>query len=303
MSESAPAPLISLVTINYNQAEMTRLFLESVRGLTYPNFEVIVVDNASLPALASQLDLAQYPFVRLVRSETNLGFTGGNNIGIEAATGDYFFIVNNDTELETNLLDELIKPFRQNPQVGVVCPKIRFFDAPNLVQFAGYGPMNMLTGTAHLVGFNQPDGPQFNQPGTSPFAHGCAMLVSRAVVERVGRFAERFFLYYEELDWSQRIRNAGFVIHYQPAATIWHKESASVGRESTLRTYYLTRNRILFIRRHGSPLQRLTFYGFFAASVLPKHVFSYLLNRQPAHAKAFLNATFWHFRNGAESAV
>lgn len=295
--------LISLITINYNQAEMTRLFLESARGITYPAFEVIVVDNASSPALSTQVDLGQYPFVRLVRSEINLGFTGGNNLGIEAAKGDYFFIVNNDTELESTLLDELIKPFEQNPQVGVVCPKIRFFDAPNFVQFAGYGPMNMYTGTAHLVGFNQPDSPQFNVPAPTPFAHGCAMLVSRAVVERVGRFADRFFLYYEELDWSRRITDAGFLIHYQPTATIWHKESASVGRESTLRTYYLTRNRILFIRRHGSPLQKLVFYGFFAVAVLPKHVASYLLKQQWSHAKAFVSATFWNLRNGTASPV
>lgn len=300
---SPAVPLISLVTINYNQAEMTRLFLESARGLTYPAFEVVVVDNASSPALSTQLDLDQYPFVRLIRSEHNLGFTGGNNLGIDAAKGAYFFIVNNDTELEPNLLTELIKPFLENPQVGVVCPKIRFFDAPNLVQFAGYGPMNMFTGTAHLVGFNQPDGPQFDQPGTSPFAHGCAMLVSRAVVNRVGRFADRFFLYYEELDWSQRIRNAGFLIQYQPTATIWHKESASVGRESTIRTYYLTRNRILFIRRHGSLAQRLVFYGFFAVAVLPKHVASYVLKGRFEHANAFLKATVWNLRHGTASAV
>lgn len=300
---SPAVPLISLVTINYNQADMTRLFLDSARALTYPAFEVVVVDNASSPSLSTQLDLAQYPFVRLIRSEENLGFTGGNNLGIAAAKGDYFFIVNNDTELEANLLIELIKPFLENPQVGVVCPKICFFDAPNLVQFAGYGPMNMFTGTAHLVGFNQPDGPQFDLPGTSPFAHGCAMLVSRAVVNRVGRFADRFFLYYEELDWSQRIRNAGFLIQYQPTATIWHKESASVGRESTIRTYYLTRNRILFIRRHGSLAQRLIFYSFFAVAVLPKHVASYLLKGRFQHAKAFLKATFWNLQNGTASAV
>ncbi|ARK10162.1 glycosyltransferase family 2 protein [Fibrivirga algicola] len=296
-------PLISLVTINYNQAEMTRLFLESARKLTYPAFEIIVVDNASIPALSTQVDLAQYPFVRLVRSEQNLGFTGGNNLGIEAAKGDYFFIVNNDTELEANLLTELIKPFLQDPRVGVVCPKIRFFDTPNLVQFAGYGPMNMFTGTAHLVGFNQPDGPQFDQPGTSPFAHGCAMLVSRTVVNRVGRFADRFFLYYEELDWSQRIRTAGFSIQYQPTATIWHKESASVGRESTIRTYYMTRNRILFIRRHGSLAERVFFYGFFAVAVLPKHVASYVLKGRFEHAGAFLKATLWNLQNGSASAV
>ncbi len=300
---TTPPPLISLITINYNQADMTRLFLDSVANLTYPNLEVILVDNASVPALTTQLDVSNYPFVRLVRSDENLGFTGGNNLGMAAAKGDYFFIVNNDTELDTSLLEELLAPFDQHPNVGVVSPKIRFFDAPNLVQFAGYGRMNPYTGTAHLIGYNQPDGPAFSQPGTSPFAHGCAMLVSRAVVARVGRFAELFFLYYEELDWSQRIRDAGFTIWYQPTATVWHKESASVGRHSTLRTYYLTRNRILFVRRHGSWAQRLVFYGFFAVAVLPKHVASYVVSRQFGHARAFLRATAWHFSHGTASSV
>lgn len=297
------APLVSMVTINYNQAETTRQFLESVRGLAYPNYEVIIVDNASVPSLTSQVDMARYPWARVVRSDVNLGFTGGNNLGMQHARGAYFFIVNNDTELTPNVLDELLRPFEQSALVGVVCPKISYFDNPRLLQYAGYGAMNMLTGTAHMVGCNQTDQGQFDQPGPTPFAHGCAMLVSRRVVEQVGRFAERFFLYYEELDWSQRIRNAGFQIYYQPSASILHKESVSVGRHSTLKTYYLTRNRILFMRRHGSPAQRAVFYAFFAGAVLPKHLLTYALKGQFAHAKAFARGVLWNLTSGSTSPV
>ncbi|GAB4018550.1 glycosyltransferase family 2 protein [Spirosoma migulaei] len=295
--------LVSIITINYNQAELTRQFLESVKELTYPNYELIVVDNASVQLLSDYLDPAEYAHLRLIRSEVNLGFTGGNNLGIQEAKGDFFFIVNNDTELAPTVLEELLTPFRENKQVGVTCPKIKFFDAPQLVQYAGYNPINLYTGTATAIGFNQKDDGRFDQPHPTYFAHGCAMLVSRQVVEQVGRFAERFFLYYEELDWSQRIRNAGFVIYYQPTASILHKESASVGQNSTLRTYYLTRNRILFMRRHCSSFQRLVFYLFFGVFVVPKHMFTYAITGKLKHAKAFIRGALWNVTSTSVSAV
>jgi GT2 family glycosyltransferase len=296
-------PLVSIITINFNQAEITRQFLDSAQTLTYPNYEIIVVDNASESTLNTVIDANCYRNLQIIRSEQNLGFTGGNNLGIDVARGDFFFIVNNDTELNPNLLTELLKPFFVQLNVGVVCPKISFFDAPNIVQFAGYKPMNMLTGVTVPVGYQQVDDGSYEQSGPTAFAHGCAMLVSRAVVAKVGRFAERFFLYYEELDWSQRIRDAGFTIYYQPSAHILHKESISVGRQNPLKTYYLTRNRILFMRRHCSPGQRLVFYGYFATCVLPKHLLTHLLAGKLNHAKAFLLGVFWNFTSASTSAV
>lgn len=296
-------PLISIITINYNQAEITRQFLESSRELTYPYYEIVVVDNASEPRLSDLLDASHYPGAKFVRSEHNLGFTGGNNLGMQEAAGDYFFIVNNDTELTPDLLDELLQPFTQDDQIGVVCPKINYFDDPQTVQYAGYNRMNMLTGTAHVVGYNQLDNGQFNKPGFTHFAHGCAMMVSRRVIDTVGRFAERFFLYYEELDWSQRIKNAQFKIYFQPSATILHKESASVGRQSTLKTYYMTRNRILYMRRHCTPLQRSFFYLFFVGAVFPKHLLGYLIEGKLAHAKAFVRGVFWNLTSTSTSPV
>ena len=296
-------PLVSIITINYNQAELTRLFLASADRLTHTNYELIVVDNASEPALASCLETDAFPRLRLIRSEQTLGFTGGNNLGIAAARGDYLFIVNNDTELNPDLLTELLRPFETDERIGVTCPKIRFYSDPDLVQYAGYNPMNMLTGTAVAVGYKQPDSPAYNTPGPTHFAHGCAMLVKRAVVDRVGRFAERFFLYYEELDWSARIREAGYLIYYQPSAYILHKESMSVGEHSTLKTYYLTRNRILYMRRHCSTVEKMVFYLFFAACVIPKHLFTYAIRGKLAHARAFVQGVLWNFRSTSTSPV
>jgi GT2 family glycosyltransferase len=295
--------LVSLVTINYNQAEITRQFLESSRSLTYPNVEIIVVDNASEPALSTCIDPDQYPNLHLIRSERNLGFTGGNNLGIEAAKGDFLFIVNNDTELTPDLLDKLLEPFQLDARIGVTCPKIKFYDMPDVLQYAGYNSMNMYTGTATPVGLNQPDTGQYDTPGVTNFAHGCAMMVRREVIEKVGRFAERFFLYYEELDWSQRIKDAGYLIYYQPSAYILHKESVSVGPQNPMKTYYLTRNRILYMRRHCSPAQRLIFYLFFASCVFPKHMASYLLRGKLKHARAFAQGVFWNFTSTSVSTV
>ncbi|AQG80782.1 glycosyltransferase family 2 protein [Spirosoma montaniterrae] len=295
--------LVSIITINYNQAETTRQFLDSARNLTYPNIEIIVVDNASAPSLTDCVDLSHYANVRCVRSETNLGFTGGNNLGMSVAKGNFFFIVNNDTELSPTLLDNLLQPFAQDERIGVVCPKIRFYDEPHYIQYAGYRPMNMFTGTATAIGYNQTDAGQYDEPGPTNFAHGCAMLVKRSVVERVGRFAERFFLYYEELDWSQRIRDAGFLIYYQPSATILHKESVSVGQGSPLRTYYLMRNRILFMRRHCTSLQRIVFYLFFTFLVFPKHMVSHLIAGQWIHLRAVWQAVAWNIRSNSMSPV
>jgi len=295
--------LVSIITINYNQPELTRQFLESAQHLTYPSYEILVVDNGSRQDLRTVVDGQVYPQMRILRSEQNLGFTGGNNLGMQEAKGEFFFIVNNDTELTPTLLQDLLQPFEGDARIGVTCPKIKFYDQPDTVQYAGYNPMNLYTGTATPVGLNERDGGQFDEAHRTNFAHGCAMMVRREVVERVGRFAERFFLYYEELDWSQRIKNAGYDIYYQASALVLHKESQSVGPQNPLKTYYLTRNRILFMRRHGSWFQRAVFYSFFILCVLPKHVVTYLITGRLAHAKAFLRGMLWNLNSPSTSAV
>jgi GT2 family glycosyltransferase len=297
------APLISIITINYNQTDTTCAFLESARHLTYPNYELLIVDNASAESPVEQITQGQYPNVKIIRNEKNLGFTGGNNVGIAAATGDYLFIVNNDTELTPNLLERLLEPFQADERVGVTCPKIRYFYNRDVIQYAGYRPLNKLTGQTGAVGTHEVDHGQYNHSGPTCFAHGCAMMVRREVIERVGRFAERFFLYYEELDWSQRIQNAGYLIYYQASALIYHKESVSVGKTNPLKVYYLTRNRILFMRRNTNRVQLTIFYAFFLCFALPKHSFVYSINGQFAYLKAIWRGTWWNLISSSESPV
>ncbi|AHM63626.1 family 2 glycosyl transferase [Flammeovirgaceae bacterium 311] len=286
-------PLVSIVILSYNQLKVSCEFLDSCRALSYDNYEIIMVDNASAED-PTQLIKTNYPYVRFIRNEQNLGFAGGNNIGIAAAKGDYIFIVNNDTEVTPDLLDKLLEPFQKDPAIGVVSPKIKYFSNPTLIQYAGYTAMNPFTGQAVAIGHKQEDQGQHDKSGYTNFAHGAAMMVKKEVIEKVGAMPDIFFLYYEELDWAEQIKRAGFKIYYQAEGEIFHKESVSVGKESPLKAYYHTRNRVLFMRRNTSPFQFTLFSLFLVTCVIPKGLLKYILKRQPIHLKNFIRGLWWN---------
>jgi len=298
-------PLISIITINYNSIKVTCEFLESTKKLFYRNFEIIVVDNASKED-PTEIITSRFPEVKLIVNSKNLGFTGGNNAGMALANGDYFFIVNNDTEVTDNLLDELLKPFEQDKSIGVVSPKIKYFDHPNIIQYAGFTEINPITGRNKTIGDKERDQGQHDTPGYTSYAHGAAMFLKKEVVEQTGMFADIFFLYYEELDWSARIQRAGFRIYYQPSAVIYHKESISVGKNSTLKTYYLTRNRILFMRRNVRGIHTLIWPLFLVAFSIPKNSIQFFLSGKIDHLKAFWSALLWnimHLKSGNKISI
>jgi GT2 family glycosyltransferase len=290
-------PLVSLITINYNQAEVTCAMLESTRQLTYPHFEVIVVDNASREDPTALIERGNYPNVKVIVSAENLGFSGGNNLGIQHAKGEYYFLLNNDTIVTPDLLDQLLAPFAVDPEIGVTCPKIRFFDQPTVIQYAGYHPLSRFTGRTWAIGLGETDNGQYEQSGPTSFAHGAAMLVKRSVLDRAGSLDDSFFLYYEELDWSLRIRRAGFKIYYQAQALIYHKESMSVGKMNAMKVYYHTRNRMLFMRRNVSGFTLLVFYVYYFALALPKAAILYLVRRQKDYLKALKEAVVWNLKH------
>ncbi|MEQ8336349.1 MAG: glycosyltransferase family 2 protein [Cyclobacteriaceae bacterium] len=289
----ANKPLISIIALNYNQKEITCEFLRSLHVLKYPNFEVIVVDNDS--KLNPEKDFKKaYPEANIILSPKNLGFTGGNNLGIKNSKGDYYFIVNNDTEVTPELLDKLIEPFYQDKKIAMVSPKIKFFHHPEIIQYAGFELINPLTGQNGAVGSREIDRGQHDIPGYTNYAHGAAMLVSKMAVEKVGVLPDQFFIYYEELDWSTQMIRAGFKIYYQAAATIFHKESITMGKESPIKAYYHTRNRILFMRRNYSGWQLATFYLFLVTAVIPKAFLKYSLTLRVSHLKSLVRAISWH---------
>ncbi len=288
-------PLVSMIILNYNQIKVTCEFIESSKKLTYRNFEIILVDNASKEN-PTEIITKNYPEVKLIVTNENLGFTGGNNLGIKAAKGDYFFVVNNDTEVTEDLLERLLEPFEADKSVGVVSPKIRYFHNQNTLQYAGFTEINPLTGRNKSIGDKEEDNGQHNTAGYTAYAHGAAMLLKREVVEKAGSLADIFFIYYEELDWSARIRRAGYKIYYQPTALIYHKESITMGKESALKAYYHNRNRVLFMRRNSSSGQLAFFLFFFTFAVTPKTVLKYLVNGQFSHMKNFFRGILWNLK-------
>lgn len=261
------------------------------------SLEVIVVDNASSADEATVIE-QRFPQIKVIRSNKNLGFAGGNNLGIKAAHGKYLFFVNNDTlftgkwenESSKDLLQVLISRLESSPKIGVVCPKIRFAwdDAP--IQYAGYTPLSRITMRNNSIGCGEQDKGQYNTAHPTPYAHGAAMMVKREALDKVGVMPECYFLYYEEFDWSMMFRRAGYELWYEPAATIFHKESRSTGQESPLKTYYLTRNRLLFLRRNARTTQRWPAYLYLLGPVVIRDILKRLAKGQRAHLKATLTA-------------
>lgn len=299
-------PFISIITLNWNNTPLTLQFLESTRKLNYSNYEILVCDMNSNIDPTEEISKGNFPNTRILKSDKNLGWGPGNNWGMKQAKGDYFFIVNNDTELPPDLLRQLIEPFffstyTGENKIGVVCPKIKFFDDPTVIQYAGFNPVNPVTGRNSAIGNHEKDHGQYDKKYFTWSAHGCAMMVKKEVVQKVGMFSEKFFIYYDELDLSTRIINGGYKILFNGNAEIYHKESMSMGKKSSLKTYFLTRNRILYMRRNSNKLQYAGFVIFFLLLSTPKAVLSYLSEKKFDHIKSYFKAIRWNLRESKYS--
>ncbi len=280
---------ISIITINYNGLNDTCALIESIPF--NDKMEVIVVDNASTNDEVSTIN-QRFPYVKTIKSDKNLGFAGGNNLGIKAAKGKYLFIINNDTIFKNFNIQPLIGRLESSKTIGIVCPKIRFAWSNNPIQFAGYTPLSRITVRNQAIGFGEEDYGQYEKAHPTPYAHGAAMLIKRETIEKVSLMPECYFLYYEELDWSMMFARAGYEIWYEPASTIYHKESQSTGQKSPLRTYYITRNRLLLVKRNWSGLTKYLSYIYLIAIVGTRDILKYTLKGKFQLVKAIIKGIF-----------
>ncbi|HEY8389174.1 MAG TPA: glycosyltransferase family 2 protein [Parasegetibacter sp.] len=288
-------PLISVVTLTWNTTEVTCDFLKSLNEHgTYPNMEVIVVDNGSKED-PTPVFKSIYPDVKVILNGKNLGFTGGNNVGIKAATGDYLFIVNNDTEFTPGLLEGLLEVFEKYPDAGIVSPKFHYFFHKGTIEYAGYNTVNIFTGRNGMVGCQEQDNGQYDELKVTNYAHGGGMMVPRKIIEEVGGLPEEFFIYYEEFDWCEQIKRKGYKVYYQPKSLIYHKESMTTGKASPFKTFYHTRNRILFMRRNVSFPNFFIFLAYFTVFTIPKNTLSFLVKGNKQHLRSFWKGILWHF--------
>jgi hypothetical protein len=285
--------ILSIITINYNGLKDTCELIDTL-PLEDESIEVIVVDNASKEDEATLIE-QRYPQVKVICSKENLGFAGGNNLGIQAAQGKYLFFINNDTllrckkeDVRSKMFQPLIVRLESSPKIGMTSPKIKFSWGDNLIQYAGYTPLSKITLRNQSIGCGETDNGQYDTPHPTPYAHGAAMMVKREVFDKAGLMPECYFLYYEELDWSMMIRRAGYDIWCEPACTIYHKESQTTGQNSPLRAYYITRNRLLFAKRNINSPQKYLTYLYLIGIVALRDIIKYAFHRRPDLAQATL---------------
>lgn len=246
-------PRVVTVILNTNRRDDTLDCLTSLRLNHYPNHHIIVLDNASHDGSVEAIR-AEYPEIEIISLADNLGYAGNNNVGIRAAMAqdaDWIFILNEDTILSPNCLELMVALGETNPRIGIVGPLVYHFDEPNVIQSAG-GQINNNWQSCHL-GQNVVDQGQFATPQLVDWISGCAIMVRRAVIEQVGMLDERFYYYWEETEWCIRARRSNWLAINVPQAKLWHKGVRRNYTPSPTVTYYNTRNRLLFMMKHGAP--------------------------------------------------
>jgi len=255
--------------INFNGRDNTFRCLDSLKKLNASNFKLntIVIDNGSKEKLnLSENYLDNIP-LKVITNKKNLGFTGGHNTGINYALSkdaDYVLVLNNDVVVDPNLISQLLKALGKNDKYAIASPKIYFApgfeyhrerykksEKGNVIWYAG-GQMDWKNVIAKHRGVDEVDRGQYQRIEITDFATGACFLIKREVLKKVGFFDDKYFLYYEDSDLSQRIRRAGYKIIYAPDAVVWHRNAASAGGSgSPLQDYYISRNRLLFGLRYA----------------------------------------------------
>ena len=276
---------IAVVILNWNQAQLTIECLRSVLKSELNNkinLEIVVIDNNSQDnsiKMFRNLELELENSIKIknlkleiIANNGNLGFTGGNNVGIKYAfknKADYIFILNNDTVVKDDCILELWKSFSKNENVGIIAPKIYYApgfefhkdrykksDLGKIIWSAG-GKIDWNNILGQHIGVDEVDKGQFNIMKQVDFVSGCAMMIKKEVFEGIGLLDERYFLYLEDLDFCYRTAKSGFKILFDPKAIVWHKNAGSSSSGSKLQQYYITRNRLFFGQKYASLKMKL----------------------------------------------
>jgi len=289
-------PKVFIIVLNWNGYNDTVECLRSLQRLSYPLYEIVVVDNGSSDGSVQRLR-QEFSDVMFIENKENLGYTGGNNVGIRYALdngADYIWLLNNDTIVEPDSLDVLIRVGEENPSAGVLGPKVLCYPDTHLLY--SRGERHNLWFNRRTVNIGEEDKSDDVVPRAVDYVVGCSMLVRRKFVERVGLLDETFFAYFEEIDWCLRGRKLGFDVLYVPTAIVYHKGGASTGgMASPTVLYYHTRNWIYFMRKHA------VFYHWFV--FVP--VFTYVFMRRLLQTmwrcnitgvKALWQAVIWNLR-------
>jgi GT2 family glycosyltransferase len=261
-------PRVSFVILNWNSHDVTRDCLLSLRKLAYPNFEVLLVDNGSIDSSADQL-AQEFPEIRVLRNDQNLGFTGGNNVGMRDALArgtDYLLLLNNDTLVAPDFLAEMVQVAESDSRIGMVNPKIYYLEPARTLWYAGGEYVPWRTFPRHF-GLRQLDDGSYDRMREVSFATGCALLIKAGLAREIGLLDDIFFLSFEDVDWSVRALAAGYKAVYVPTAVVWHRDSYVTVKNLGFarREFYNMRNTVLCARKH-MPIYHLPRFAFSLAT-------------------------------------
>jgi GT2 family glycosyltransferase len=267
---------VSIILVNYNNYQDTIGCVYSLMNIYYKNIEIIIVDNFSNNESVSILkrEFENIKSIHLILSDRNLGFSGGNNLGIKYAlekSTDYILMLNNDTIVEKNFLDKVIEYYENNNEIGIITGKIKYFNNPSIIWYAG-GNFSAITGMPQLVGANCKDDGKFGKIREITFACGCFMLMSAEVFNKVGLMPEEYFLYFEDTAYSLKVLSYGYKLVFFPESVIYHKVSASTGKYSKIMQYYFTRNGYYFIKMQYNGFKEYITFIYYTYCILKKVV-------------------------------
>jgi GT2 family glycosyltransferase len=296
------SPSVIVLILNYNGKHLLDDCLLTYLDNDYDNFHVAVIDNGSTDGSLEYLQI-NYPEVTIMKSDTNLGYSGGFNFGMKYAfdeqKAEYVLITNNDVKVDKHVISELVKIAIIDPMIGFVTGKVYYYDSPQILQTAGkiYHPIRWNGGSR---GKNELDVGQYDSVTEIPFCDDIFWLVSKDLYRNIGGYNENFFLQGEDYEWQARAKQKGFKIFYTPFAKIWHKESMTIGKNSCKKIFYDSRNPMLVILMYKSPqFFKRYFWDLSKNSILCicKQILSLHFNMALSQLKGIISGLSWGFRN------
>ncbi|WP_339606267.1 glycosyltransferase family 2 protein [uncultured Roseivirga sp.] len=269
-SDLASSPSLAIIIVNWNSFNVTKNCLESLRQLEYSNFEVIVVDNGSNDDSLVLLK-SSFPEVTVLENGENLGFTGGNNTGIKYALDsekDLIMLLNNDTIVTPDFAMILVETLLNDNTLGAVQPKIMYNQEKDVIWNAG-GFFNSFFSLSKTRGLDQKDEGQYDKPIDVDWITGCCFLVKSSVVKQIGLLDDKFFIYYEDSDWSFKIKKLGYRLRFEPKSKIYHEVGMSnqnrkdhnEGNVSPFTHYMVVRNHLFMVRRYAKGINKIGSWG------------------------------------------
>lgn len=277
-------PLVYLIILNYKGYEDTCECVDNLLQQDYVNYKILIVDNDSQDESYEKL-VCRYPDLQVIQTGENLGYAGGNNVGIQIAMQNgakYIGILNNDIKAESNLISEMIKAFEGDEKLGMAGPAICEWEKDE-IQSAGAN-VNMFTTNTTLNYRSQNYQMIPKTPIECDYVGGAAMFVRKKVIEDIGNIPEIYFLFFEETEWCIHARKKKYKVQCIPSVRIWHKESSAVNKISDMKLYYQDRNKVIFEKRNATKFQFFVFVIYDLLQIVIRKI----LKRYPtAGFKAF----------------